>query len=354
MKRNLNIEILRILCMMLIVLGHCVLYGGFSTGNDFMYQFYRIISIPAVNIYVLISSYFIFDINTYKLKNIFKLYLQVFFFSVLLFLIFSYFNNNISLKGLLYSMLPVSTNQYWFARVYICFYAFAPFISILLKKLSKSQYEVLMIITIVLFSLWRNFIPFATTVNPEGGNSIIWFFVLAVISGYIKLHYKPKKSYIYILNYFSSLVLTITLYYFLHFISVKLGFSGKGTSLFTEYTSITILWMSVSLFLFFISLKDNKILNIKIYKLITFFSTSTFSVYLIHEHSNVRNIIYKTLFSCKPESMHIYIYIPIAVILIFVTCVFIDKITWKIAERILNKINFKKIQNKINKYMISE
>lgn len=340
--------------MLLIVLGHCVLYGGFSIDNNFMCQFYRIISIPAVNIYVLISSYFIFDLNTYKLKNIFKLYLQILFYSVLIFLIFSYFNNDITLKGLLYSMLPISTNQYWFARVYLCFYMFAPFIPILLKKLTKNQYEFLMLITLVVFSLWRIFIPFATTVNPEGGNSIIWFFVLSIISGYIKLHYKPKKSYIYMLNYICSLVVTITLYYLLYFISVKLGLPGKGTSLFTEYTSITIIWMSVSSFLFFISLKENINFKNKTYKLISFFSTSTFSVYLIHEHSNIRNIIYKTLFSCKPESIHIYIYIPIAVMLIFVTCVLIDKITWKIAERLLNKINIKKFQYKIDKYMINE
>ena len=84
-KRNTNIEILRIISMYLIILGHSIghshLNACHNSANALIINAIKIITIPATNIFVLISSYFLID-SHFKIKRICSLWLQVLFFSM--------------------------------------------------------------------------------------------------------------------------------------------------------------------------------------------------------------------------------------------------------------------------------
>ncbi len=351
--RNLNIEILRIISMLMIIIGHTLGHSHvINEADGLMYILTNavyILILPAVNVYVLISGYF--SVNTkWNIKRIVSLWLQVFFFSFVSYVIaLATGITQFSFLEAVKVLLPISGNQYWFARVFWCFSLFAPFEAILLKALTKKQFQFLLGITIAIFSLWRSFIPFSTTVNSEGGNSIMWFFVLFAFAAYFRLHgNSERKSGFWAIVFVISSVLTIASFFALSFISNRLGFEGRGTSLFTEYTSITMLCMSLSLFMIFVRFPENKYSN-RVRKIIMFFSGSTFSVYLIHENIYVKQWLWSTFNPIEwMNTGYFWIRLVLIVIGIFLICSIIDSLSWKPISKLIKKTDFRFLQDKIS------
>lgn len=90
-SRLANIELLRILCMIMIVCGHAILYGKFGETsenhlNDFLIGYLRTICSVAVNCYMLISGYFLVN-SAFKLSKLLDLWIAVFTYSVGIYLI---------------------------------------------------------------------------------------------------------------------------------------------------------------------------------------------------------------------------------------------------------------------------
>ena len=85
--RQMNFELLRIISMIFILLHHYSLKGGLLsieniTTNKFIGEFIYIGGKVGVVIFILISGYFLID-KKYKFKNLFKVILEVFFYSIL-------------------------------------------------------------------------------------------------------------------------------------------------------------------------------------------------------------------------------------------------------------------------------
>ena len=82
-SREINFECLRILSMVLIVVLHCLSYGGarslykFGDAGFFVLNVIRSFCYLGVNCFVLISGFFLYD-KKYKLKRIIKLYIETF------------------------------------------------------------------------------------------------------------------------------------------------------------------------------------------------------------------------------------------------------------------------------------
>ncbi|MPM93745.1 hypothetical protein SDC9_140887 [bioreactor metagenome] len=323
--------------------------GNISGSLYYIYSFLRIISIPFLNVYVIISGYFLVN-SGFKIKKIFLFWIQTFFYSLALYLLISLLTGTqISIKTLLYSSLPISGNRYWFSRVYFGMYILSPFFSVFLKAMTKRQYKLFLWIITSLFCLWRMIIPFATTLNSEGGNSIIWFFTLYAYAGYLRLHFNRNFNYkkLFLLFCASQLVTYIG-YLFINFLSNSIGLAGKGSSIITEYTSITVL--TSSLLIFLTALNMDQIKSKKIQNAIYYFSNSSYSVYLIHENPDVRGLLWSnTLYMLNP-----YLTMGISLIfspLLYILCMLIDKISWKPIYNILNKIQWMPVQKKIDNIM---
>ena len=94
-ERSSNLEILRIVAMLIIIAHHYVVNSGIVqlydysniTANMIFLQFFGFGGKMAINIFVLISSYFMFQ---YKLtwKKVLKLYLEVKFYAIVIYIIF--------------------------------------------------------------------------------------------------------------------------------------------------------------------------------------------------------------------------------------------------------------------------
>lgn len=88
-KRNLNLDMLRILCMFFVVTIHCLGRGGliegtaikFGTVNYHLTQILNALLIVEVNCFVLISGYFLCT-SEFKLKKLVSVWGQTVFYSV--------------------------------------------------------------------------------------------------------------------------------------------------------------------------------------------------------------------------------------------------------------------------------
>lgn len=119
-------EVLRIIAMFSIVLGH-VFYHGFQ-GQFAESDFLRPFTNCGVNVFILISGYYGIK---FKLKTLLNLLLMVSFYT-LLSLVAVYFidETEFSIRQMSGVILPFCGNHYyWFVTCYIMLYMFAPLIN---------------------------------------------------------------------------------------------------------------------------------------------------------------------------------------------------------------------------------
>lgn len=111
-KRESNLELLRILAMLLIFLGHYVYWGigdEFKTGNFFnelIFNFLILGGRIGVNIFVLISSWFLID-SKFNFKKIIDLSLKVKIYAFTFLIIAILLKESLSLKWIIISLFPI-------------------------------------------------------------------------------------------------------------------------------------------------------------------------------------------------------------------------------------------------------
>ena len=93
-NRKSNFELLRIIAMILIIAHHFSLHGGFRVVqskpliNRIWILWLQLGGKIGVNIFVLISGYFLVSSPAFKLKKVLKLWLQLFFYSIVIYAVF--------------------------------------------------------------------------------------------------------------------------------------------------------------------------------------------------------------------------------------------------------------------------
>lgn len=81
-QRQSNFEILRIFAIIMIIFHHIAMHSNFSSSNITSYLYIVFIQMGGkigVNIFVLISGYFLINTEKIKIKKILKLWGQMFF-----------------------------------------------------------------------------------------------------------------------------------------------------------------------------------------------------------------------------------------------------------------------------------
>ena len=258
-------------------------------------------------------------------------------------------NRTIFPKEIIKVLLPISGNQYWFARTYLGLYLFSPFLSLTAKKMTKLQFKILLVFLLSAFSIWPSLIPFATTWNSEKGNGLLWFVVLFFIGAYIKLHVKNNSTPSrYFLLSTALTLLTIFGYYAIYIVSEKVGFDGKGTWIVTNFTAVNMTGSAVFLFLAFVAMKNDCKETFAAF--ILFLSSSTFSVYLIHENMYIRRWLWKSLNLLQySDKWWLFVLCITISIVIFLLSVIIDKISWiPLNKYFISKINLSRLQNRFD------
>ena len=341
-KRNIGLDSLRIISMIMIVFLHYLGKGGLldikNTSNAYHVIYYVIeaLCIIAVNCYVLISGYFLIK-SKFKWKKVLQLWLETLFYSIFVYVIIVVLGlKEVDIKGIIKSLFPIITKEYWFINIYLVMYILSPFLNKLINCISQKEYQKLLIILIICFSI-ISILPDAYTLDSSHGYGIIWFVCLYLIAGYIRIYDIPKKlklnrNFYFLLIYFIfGIIVTIGMLS----LDVIGNYLEKGTLMekFIQYNNIFVLMESIALFMFF---KQLNIKNTKIIKVVEFIVPLTLAVYLIHEQLQLRTVLYNKILHTEICYHNLYgIFIVIgSVIAIFIVCITIEFIRQKILKGI--------------------
>ncbi len=350
-NRDTNFELLRIISMIMVIILHFNNFGGIlnnvspNSKTYFLVNFLEYACIIAVNLYVMISGYYMIK-SKMKIKKIIQLELEVIFYSVFIYLAVVLCKQEIfSVKKLIKSFFPILTNQYWFMTAYMGLYILSPFVNKLVNNLSKKEYTVLLLILTVLFSIIKSIYPYNNTFEANGGYGLTWFIYLYLLAGYIRLHWnKNIKKYKLVIAYmviiFSQVILKKTN---LSIIKTYLAYS-------LQYNSILVLIASVSVFLLF---KNIKIENKKINNLILAISPLTLAIYLIHVHKSFNDILWEKLLhpvTYLSSGWTLMIALIVDVAIIFTVCCIIEKLRVMLFNLVGRTKIIQNINNKLDQF----
>lgn len=334
-NRNTSIELLRIISMIMIMFHHFAYHGNFEwnfnevTLPHLWYDFILMGGKVGVDIFVLISGYFLIE-NTEKLfqpKKLLKFWGQVVFYSIMTYLLSVMLRlNAFEIKQLIKVCLPITYPGWWFASTYFMLYLIHPFLNKLLHGLSKTEYQYLILMMVLCWSI----IPTATTQLFES-NSLLWFVTLYGIAGYVNLYGGNQKlqSKHYFSLYFMVLIITYTVSTTFLFLGTKKEEWSTHAIDFLEIERLPILLMAITLFMGFVTLKMNY------HKWINMIASATFGVYLIHDSSYIRYYLWTNIFKINQyqDSTFLILYSILVVFILYVSCTMIDLIRKKLVEK---------------------
>lgn len=228
--------------------------------------------------------------------------------------------------------MPILTDQTWFVTNYILLYISIPIINILIKNLNKTQYKLILIIGVTIFSVC----PTMNVLTAYKSN-YVWFIILYLTGAYIK-KYNVKIKH--------SLLITIgTIGLYLMFFFLNFGAFTLGRFNFLFYI------MAVMIFNFVANKKEKS--NIIINQI----SISTLGIYLIHENIFIRNSIYNypisDIINAYIQTGWFWIYMLLLVFSIYIICLGIDQLRIFLIECPVMKL-VNKCLEKIKKNVVIE
>lgn len=278
-SRNASFELARIIAMIFIIAHHFQFHGGWSLPTDNVNGVCLVITnalfLPAVNVFVMISAYFMCTKTQIPWKKLAKLWLTVFFYSIILFTAFTAAGvYKFDLFSFLQALFPILMNRYWFFSAYCLMILMSPFFNMLIAKLNKAQFSLICLLIIVLASLQD---ASAFVILPlEKGHNGVWLCLLYFIAAYI-------RKYDISLN---NVVWAIGLLGFIALVAVSFFTGG-------HYNSINTVLMSIFIFL---TAKKFTIKNKPLSKIICFVSSLTFGIYIIHDSPEIEKFMYEQIF----------------------------------------------------------
>lgn len=351
-SRNSNIEILRIISIIMIIISHYTVHNGVQNYtlpigfNRFFLEVSTLGNIGTI-IFVLITGFYLYKSENIKLNKLIKLYLQILFYSGFIYLILVVFNlETFSIKNLIKAIFPITFKEYWFASVYILLYIFHPFINKFLNALNKKEFFKFLLTSIFIFSILSTITIFSTiTVANYYANELIQFILFYSMGAYIGKYNKNvfnNKKLNKIILLISVLILCFSVVFF-DLISPKISFFMISTYFFNR-TSIVSITLAFSLFNFFINKKEKN--NVFINSI----SALVFGVYLISDNNYIRNILWSNIFH-NANYVNSNLLIPhmiISVSITFIICIIIEYIR----KCTIEKFYIKYVSNYIDKLQV--
>ena len=333
--RDSNLELFRIIVMILIIAHHYVVnsdlvaldgpvYLAPLSGKSLFIFIFGAWGKIGINCFMMITGYFMCK-NTISIKKFLKLLFEIVFYRLIIYALFVSFGySSFSLIELIKVLLPINEISLDFVGCFLIFWLFIPFLNLLISHMNEKIHVRLIFLCSFLYIILG-------TVKQVTMNYVSWFIVLYFIASYIRLY--PKNCYSNtklwgIITIFSIVVSVISVV-----LGVWLGIKmNKNLRYFFVSDSNTLLAVvvGVSSFMFF--------KNIKIHynKVINTIAATTFGILLIHANSDtMRQWLWKDLLDVVGhyKSSLMPLYSICCVLAIFIVCVVIDIIRINLIEK---------------------
>lgn len=197
-QRNTNMDLLRIVSMLLIIFLHSIDHSGVLENAEacgkvmyFYVRFTYAMCMVCVNIYVMLSGYFMVH-SKFRLHKLVTLWMEAAFYSFVLKLLFMLIvADGFSLVSLASCFFPILTGRYWFLTIYVGMYLISPFLNILIHAMNRKQHSLLNLCLFAIMSVWSSIHPGIAGMNSGGGWGLAWFAVMYIAAAWFRLYYTP-------------------------------------------------------------------------------------------------------------------------------------------------------------------
>lgn len=310
--------------------------------------------ICAVNVYVLITGYFMCEAR-YTVRRLIKLWLQIACYTILIPAVLTVLS--VPVKGeegiwqIAKYILPISMEHYWFATAYFLLYLMIPILNKAVHALARRQLKTV-IIALLLFTCVIKTVSPVELSTDHYGYDVLWFIVLYLIASYIRLYDVPRFNHPMKATgtFVISCMIIYAMHIGLHIYNLRTGGLAYYAGVPLHYNYLFTLSAAIGLFYLF------KFVHIREGILATFarsVAPYTFGVYLIHEHIDIRDrwvqgfeVIFGWSISAEP-----WVYLVQALaygILLYAICVIIDMVRSAIFSALYNGLTGSVIDCKID------
>ena len=343
--RLVQFELLRILAMLGVVMNH-VYNNGLHIYEDFrvdassplgflvwsVLQLMKLLVLPSVNCYILITGYFLIDRLDFRLKGVWRVWSTTWLYAVGIYLL-ALFLGLVPFEGreLLRHATPLLSNSYWFVTSYIILLLLAPMLSWAFQHVSKRQYQLALVLGgIVCFQPLLGW-------KVMDDQQVLLFIYLFLIGGYIKRYaenaFSLRKAVLA-----SVFVLVVMFAYTLY---KNHPTTNSQFTVFAMAYHGLVLPLSVAVFLAF---KNLQISGERARRAILFLAPLSFAVYIIHTQSIVDSWLWRTAseWLSRTETILLPLVCLAISLSVFVVCAIIEYFRQSLIHKINLLINMKK------------
>ncbi|MBO7126242.1 acyltransferase family protein [bacterium] len=194
-RRDSNLELMRIIAMLLIVAHHYVVNSGLtlpegpifadpmSKRSLFLLVFGAWGKI-GINCFMMITGYFMCKSNI-TVKKFAKLFLEVMFYRLVIYSVYRISGYKpFTWISFAQTLIPITNINHNFTSCFILFFLFIPFLNQLVRNMNEKQHLALLSLCFFMYIVLGTF-------HQVTMNYVSWFMVLYFISSYIRFY--PKK-----------------------------------------------------------------------------------------------------------------------------------------------------------------
>lgn len=350
-NRFVAIDLFKILSMLMVVVLHVLGAGGINgsvsvkSANWYLFGGFETICIVAVNCFALTTG-FIYVGKKIRIKNIFSLYLQVLFYSIVIASVCFIFKlSGFSVRELINYLFPILSGRYWYFSAYFVLFLIMPLLNLVLEKMDKNFLFVFLIGMVVFFGVFAFYgsIEFGDVFKISSGCSFEWLAICYLIGGAVRKYqlFNLFKARVWLLLYFLSTVLSFCVGLLLF----ELG-KFKTSPFVGHYNFVFNILSSIFLLMFFARF------DIKSNKFVSYLAKTTFGVYLFHEHILLKNLVIIGQFAFIAK------FSPFVAIVAVLGCVLLIYIVGTIVETfrqiIFKALRLNKLSQKIDDLVVKK
>ncbi|MDO5451370.1 MAG: acyltransferase [Akkermansia sp.] len=295
--RQSNLELLRILSMLLIVLHHYALHGLCPMDKadppaGWQVEILQFGGGVGVALFVLISSYFMVS-SRFSGRKFMRLWVPVVTISMSLYLAFRFIpQEGITPHGGILAMctqfLPILSGQYWFITTFTLLMLLSPALNMVMQRAGRMQI-IGIIAVLAAFCCAPTVIPYVAYSSGE----ITLFILLYFLAGYMRLHGRSPQGHAGACLVAFLVILAAT--------EAVVAATCGAESIFLKSLhkacaakfGIPNLLMAVFLFRAFLGM------NLGSSKWINSIAACTLGVYLIHDNAYMRPFLWRNIFHCR-------------------------------------------------------
>lgn len=347
-QRESNMELLRIISILMIIIFHCAFKSGFSFApgfsvNKLVVKTFWMLGELGVNLFMLISGYFMVN-GRFKWRKLVRLLAEVQFYTWGA----VWLGGRLGVyalsgwKQVLFTFFPVTTNFYWFITAYILVYIMSPYLNLLIRAMDEKTHRNLLITALALYCLIPTVFGFFYN-NTEGMlyyNRFIWLIIMYFLGAYIsrkncsrEIPEEQQRKRSARISVISAAVLVLSILVIDHFHGFFEWLGTTEPAYFWPPNTIPMVFLSVGLFTLFLHIKIpyNPAINAA--------ASTTLGIYLLHDGILV-SWLWRTVFQCAAyqDSPLLPVRILTAAGVIFTVGAAIDLLRQKLEKHTLDRL----------------